>query len=419
MPYNPQVTPWSPQPSDYTAGQSTANGIMNAGNALVAGMKQWYENDKQDTMTRSQVAALLPQFADKLANPEDKTLVEKFVNHKTNYKDNGYLLGLFSTLKTQQEDQAKQQYLQTQTALLQQQQQAQARSAQLQQFLGGVAAGKIPAANPLISQVAQLYQATGQVPTPDNLMDFAAKSGTRAPLKLGVVYGTDAKGNPTRVSVNENTGEQMGEASPINRNYLTPEEQGAAEYQKTLAMGLAKRYETVTGAIKDHYSTIDTIDATIPLLISGEAKTGLGQDTIDEIKRGLNQVLGSAAFDVSKQEFTKRNLADFALSAAQRMNGQGQISDGERRQLADVVGRYGNSSEGNVKILQWMKAVEQREIDRANMYQAVQSSNGRITGAEDAAFYRTHPLAKYLGAVAANTAQNVVSEADKILAGGQ
>jgi len=323
MPYNPQVTPWSPQPSDYTAGQSTANGIMNAGNALVAGMKQWYENDKQDTMTRSQVAALLPQFADKLANPEDKTLVEKFVNHKTNYKDNGYLLGLFSTLKTQQEDQAKQQYLQTQTALLQQQQQAQARSAQLQQFLGGVAAGKIPAANPLISQVAQLYQATGQVPTPDNLMDFAAKSGTRAPLKLGVVYGTDAKGNPTRVSVNENTGEQMGEASPINRNYLTPEEQGAAEYQKTLAMGLAKRYETVTGAIKDHYSTIDTIDATIPLLISGEAKTGLGQDTIDEIKRGLNQVLGSAAFDVSKQEFTKRNLADFALSAAQRMNGQG------------------------------------------------------------------------------------------------
>ncbi len=424
MAYNPQISPWSPQPSDYTAGQSWANAITNVGNSVAQGMQQWYQNDKQDSMTRSQVAGLLPQFADKLSNPEDKTLVEKFINHKTNYKDNGYLLGLFSTLKSQQEDQAKQQYLQAQTALLQQQQQAQARAAAHQQFLGNVASGagqymyrNNPNNNPLIVQAANLYRATGQVPTPDNLLDFASRQGQRPALKLGVIYGTDAKGNPTRTSVDENTGEPIGGASPINKNYLTPEEQGAAEYQKTMATGLAKRYETVTSAVKDHYNTIDTIDATLPLLISGQAKTGLGQETIDAVKRGFNQVLGTAAFDLSSQEFTKRNLADFALSAAQRMAGQGQISDGERRQLAEVVGKYGFSNEGNVKILQWMKAVEQREIDRANLYQQVQAQNGKITGSEDAAFYRSHPLAQYLGAVAAKTPSDIISEADKILMG--
>lgn len=103
MPYNPGVAAIPLGGVTPMGAQYYAQGAQNFQNSIASGIDRWYQNDRQDTQTRAQVAAMLPTFADNLTNPEDHKLVEKFINHKTDYKDNAYLLGVLTTHQQQEQ----------------------------------------------------------------------------------------------------------------------------------------------------------------------------------------------------------------------------------------------------------------------------------------------------------------------------
>lgn len=372
MPYAPSVAPWSASPSDYTAGQSRAGAITNVGNAISNGLNQWYKNDAQDTQTRAQVAALLPQFADKLTNPEDKDLVESFINHKTDYKKNAYLLGLFATLKSQQDDQIKNQQVQAQTALQQQQVAAAQRMAAHQQFLGNVASGagqymyrNDPTQNPLVMQAARLYQATGQAPTPDNLLDYSARMNVPRPSIKPFTYTSQGEdGQPIRVTVDEFTGKKIAEG-PAVPAAGTPEQQAKAasliEQAKSQAEDSQKFLTDVADNAENARVRASSIKRINNLYDAG-ATTGFGQPQLTAIQAALNRV-GLAKGGLGNQQQLNKELSNLVMETGRDlMKGGGAVSNYERSLIQDATANPSLDPQANKQILKVMAAIADRAV---------------------------------------------------------
>lgn len=203
MPYAPSVAPWSARPSDYTAGQSQAGAISSIGNSISQGMDRWFLNDKLDTQTRAQVAGLLPQAADLLTNPEDKKLVEDFINHKSDYRDNGYLLGVMTTALGQKKQQQAMQLQQAQIDDFASQAKQRNLQAQLAQrnydMMGQLLQGGTPVGQPQGAPQGQMApqgqaappqaQATAPEPTlRDSFLELARNTGQLPDARTASTY---------------------------------------------------------------------------------------------------------------------------------------------------------------------------------------------------------------------------------------
>lgn len=382
MPYAPAVAPWSASPSDYTAGQSRAQAITNVGNSIAQGMNQWFQNDKQDTQTRAQVAALLPQFADRLTNPEDKTLLEKFINHKSNYKDNGYLLGVFATLKASDEDRAKQQYMQAQTALLQQQQRAQERQLAMQQTADAnlkfaedvgknpfiynnqsVARAKAITGDPLYS-VANSARTFGLDPALVERFSTSRYTPGASVLEPFTMTTTDAKGNPVHTTINKRTGQIIGQG-PVIPQAGTPQMQAETASLVEQAKKEADSANTFLTDVTDsaenarvRASAIKRINA----LYDAGAQSGFAQGQLTDIQAALSRV-GLGKKGLSNQQQLNKELNTLVMETGRDlMKGGGSVSNYERSLIADSTANPSLDPAANRNILKVLGAIADRAV---------------------------------------------------------
>lgn len=388
MPYAPSVAPATFGPESYTAGRSWAGAISNVGDSIAQGMERWQQNDRQDTLTRGQVAALIPQYADKLTNPSDKALIEKFIDHSTDYKKNAYLLGLFTTLKSQDEDRAKQQFVQAQTALLNQQQAAQARAAQQQQEAdANLKLGMNAQTNPFIMSNTAL--ARGRAIASDPLYGVASSAHTLGldpalverfstsryqpnggPLEPFTMTTTDAKGNPVRTTINKLTGQVIGQG-PVIPQGGTPQQQGETALLVEDAKKQVDNAHTFLTDITDNAesarvraSAIKRINA----LYDSGATSGYGQPLLTQAQALLSRISPMAKARAEKGSLADQQQLDKELNSLrlemgrEYMKGSGAVSNYEQGLVAAATANTSLDPEANRRILNVMGNIADRAV---------------------------------------------------------
>lgn len=240
-----------------------------------------------------------------------------------------------------------------------------------------------------IEQLATSVAQGGAIPAYVNASDVPEIQQLAAEKrkKATQVVREDVDGVPTQVTTLPG-GQVL--RSRIQSNKPTAEEAMLEAQGKKTGETLAVRAQSAIDAIPQHQSTLDNIQRVRVAYAKG-AKSGIGQQFIDEAKGFINTINGEPMFDLRNQEVAKQGLADFSLGAAARMKGQGSITENERKLLAETVAKFGNTEAGNLAIMEFMQAVAEREI-RKGEYFAELADTGKFNSRSQAEFYRKNPL---------------------------
>jgi hypothetical protein len=123
--------------------------------------------------------------------------------------------------------------------------------------------------------------------------------------------------------------------------------------------------------------------------------TGKFSESILGVQKAINTFL-PGLFNTAGAEALKTTYSDMALSAASRMRGQGQITENERKLLADTVAQMGNSPEAAKYILDYMDAVSDRSIALAHSFAETVDSGTAVKMGDKMKFLTEHPLSSFL-----------------------
>jgi hypothetical protein len=124
-------------------------------------------------------------------------------------------------------------------------------------------------------------------------------------------------------------------------------------------------------------ATMDNINRIRSLQVAGGTQ-GPGATIRLEVAKGINAIVGSSIIDTSKEEAMQTTYSDMVVNAAQKMRGQGQITEKERELLLSSIAKFGNSPEAAKYILSFMEAVSAREISLAEMYDSLREKGATV-----------------------------------------
>lgn len=153
------------------------------------------------------------------------------------------------------------------------------------------------------------------------------------------------------------------------------------KFRDALDEGLGKQVAAVVERVPEFNNTLEQVQRGRAALAAGATTGGLAETKLAAAQT-INGLVGSEVFKTGPSELAKTTFSDMALTAATRMRGQGQITESERKILADTVAKLGNSPEALGYIMNYMEAAATRSLSKA---QALQSL--RDTGELDAAKY--------------------------------
>jgi hypothetical protein len=189
---------------------------------------------------------------------------------------------------------------------------------------------------------------------------------------------------------------RVEEANQLRRDLQQQrlESAGNQAYQRSRGEGIAKQMTDLQSRVVSHYDTLAQTQRARSLLDS-DAEQGRGRATILGVEQAINTVI-PGLFDTSKEEALKTTYADMALQAATKMRGQGQITENERRLLADTVAQYGNSPQGARYVMDFMDAIAQREIARAEAMREIERKNKFVDEGDLNGYLRDHPISEFL-----------------------
>jgi len=137
----------------------------------------------------------------------------------------------------------------------------------------------------------------------------------------------------------------------------TPE----AEFYSGLNEGLAKEINDFQSkVIPSAQGSIDNINRARAAFTEG-AKAGPGQNLKLAAASALNAIFPDL-IDTSKQERLSMSLADMSLEAAQKIAGQGQVTDTERKRIDKTIPTLGNTENAVMYALSYVEAVNKRNL---------------------------------------------------------
>jgi len=146
------------------------------------------------------------------------------------------------------------------------------------------------------------------------------------------------------------------------------------------------------------------------LIDSGQTVQGPGSVVKLAIMKGINAVFPDT-FDTSKSEVLAKTYKSMALTQASKMKGQGQITESERKLLADTVAALGDTPEAAKFIMAFSDAVAARELARAEFLTSSEKGGVRPSeGALTSDFYRDNPLTNFISDEAKSTMSGKKSE---------
>lgn len=130
--------------------------------------------------------------------------------------------------------------------------------------------------------------------------------------------------------------------------------------------------------VPEHHNTLEQVQRGRAALAAGAKTGGLAAAKLAAAQT-INGVMGSEVFKTAPTELAKTTFADMALTAAARMRGQGQITESERKILADSVAKLGNSPEALGYIMNFMEKAAQRSIGKAQAVQELRDANEKTS----------------------------------------
>lgn len=169
---------------------------------------------------------------------------------------------------------------------------------------------------------------------------------------------------------------------------------GDLKYREERGKQLATMVNDVVTKIPVYNDTLAQT-ARARALLDADAQQGRGAATILGVEQAINTFV-PGLFDTTKEESLKNTYAEMALAAAAKMRGQGQITENERRLLADTVTQYGNTPQGARAIMDFMDAIAKRELDRAQYFSDIEGQDRMVTTKDNLDFYAQNPIQKYL-----------------------
>lgn len=395
MPYNPGVSDQS--------GQILAGGINNTLAIYAQDMLRMQENEQKRRAAAGQIQGLLAADPS-LAGKADSALVQKLGAGKANLADTMQLLGTLSAVKSSENEQlnaklnqAKMDQIGRQNQMLQQQilamQQQQAAASRNTAAVGTALNG--PYAQPAADDPAAVIQraaANGaDVETLERLARTAetVSQARQRGAPQGMVF-------PNRATLEQKFPAaqydyQMTEdprTGAISVPRVSPRGQGQAQpnkFRDALDEGLGKQVSAFIEKVPEFSDTLDQT-ARARQALADTPITGGGK-ALDTFKlnaaQTINGLTGARIFDTTSTEGLKGSIANMALTAATRLKGAGQVSDAERKLLAETVAQYGDTPQAMLSVIAFMEAKAKQQLGKAQALQQLRDS-----GTADPAAYQ-------------------------------
>lgn len=395
MPYNPGVANQS--------GQILANGINNTLATYAQDMLRMQENERKRAAAAGEIQGLLASDP-ALAGKADPALVQKLGAGKANLADTMQLLGTLNAVKSSENaalnaklnqariDQAVQQ------GEAHRMQAAQYRALLESQRRNTAAVGTAvngPYAQPSADDPATMIQrAAANGADVDTLERLARTAETVAQARQrgapqGMVF-------PNRATLEQKFPAsqydyQMTEdprTGAITVPKVSPRGQGQAQpnkFRDALDEGLGKQVSAFIEKVPEFADTLDQ-SARARQALADTPITGGGK-ALDTFKlnaaQTINGLTGAKIFDTTSTEGLKGSIANMALTAATRLKGAGQVSDAERKLLAETVAQYGDTPQAMLSVLAFMEAKAKQQLGKAQALQQLRDS-----GTADPAAYQ-------------------------------
>lgn len=392
MPYNPGVQDRS--------GEILAGGINSTLARYAQDMQTLQANEQKRRLAAGQVAGLLASDP-QLAQQADPALVQKMSTGKANLNDTLQLLGTLTTVRGAREDQIKQQV---------EQMKAQQMQAQTQNLLAELAArrqneqAQRAAAQQLTDETPEQYAARGGMvqrnPAPPRqadpgaaLANYVAQGGADPNMLqyLSQLAATKAKAEARPPGMVFRSVEDLQQQYPSERyeydmtvdprtgQVNVPKISGRAPapaqpnaFVATLDAGIAKQVDSTLSAVPAQQATIESVQRAKQAIAAGATQGG-GAGAKLALYQGINAVF-PGAIDTKETEIARNSYASMALTAAERMKGQGQITEQERKLLADTVAQLGNSPAAANYIMDYMEAAARRHLAKAEALQSLRDA---------------------------------------------
>ena len=184
-----------------------------------------------------------------------------------------------------------------------------------------------------------------------------------------------------------------GTGTTIN-NSVGPSE---TEYDKTIGKGFAEKYNTIQDSANAARGKMDTLTA-LGAALDESGTTGFGAETLMGVKRAAKSLGMDIGENLGPQETAVALGNQLALMLRNPSSGAGMpgaMSDKDRQFLVASVPGLGKTPQGNRQLLEYMKKVEQRNIEVAARAQDYAHTHGRLDAGFDrelAAWADANPL---------------------------
>jgi hypothetical protein len=201
--------------------------------------------------------------------------------------------------------------------------------------------------------------------------------------------------------------------SMTERQTLKSESAGAVAQRQALGKATAEEVGAAITGVKGQQAILDNINRARELLDKGAAQ-GAGVKTLTDVANAANLVF-PGLIDTTKEQALGNVYADIALRGAEKIKGQGQVTENERKMIADAAVKMGNTPEAARRIMDYMEAIAKREIQRGKEFASKVDRDGFVSRSDIAEYYEKNPLANFVAKESASPSNSSSTDIQKIL----
>jgi hypothetical protein len=183
----------------------------------------------------------------------------------------------------------------------------------------------------------------------------------------------------------------MNENRRAGATNVTVDQRQASEFEKTLGKNFGDQYIKIQDGGQTAQNKIATLDA-LGTALDQSGYTGWGAETLLGVKQASRALGMDIGEDLGPAEASRALGNQLALQLRSPSGGAGMpgaMSDKDREFLVASVPGLTKTPQGNARLIDFMKRIEQRNVEVARLANDYMRENGQL----DAGFYDT--LARY------------------------
>lgn len=173
---------------------------------------------------------------------------------------------------------------------------------------------------------------------------------------------------------------KTGEVQTLRNPYYSPERKVNDEWEKAMTKSLVERNEKIVADADRARLTIGNLDQLQTALSNPSVYQGFGGEAVLGLKKAA-QAMGLNVEGVADSELASKVSKEMALQLRNPAGGAGMpgaLSDSDRKFLAQMTAGIDNSYEGNMKIIEAFRKVNERALEIDRLRGDYIAKNGRL-----------------------------------------